>query len=409
MSVTSVLVPSDAFFTSGFKQQSWSYETISPTSTTAASAQQSSSSASSTSSSLPALTSSPPVPPAPAASSPSSSAQTSSLQSSGGNYAASASAAASNISSPMYINQPSILAGIVVGCIAILAAIAAAALFLFRRSRRRRNDTAGMARITSRDDMQGHEKRPWKADAEQAGSPTESTIDLRPPPWAERSPVPSTLPSYSFRISRPSRHSSTVRSSATWEDNSEIDVLATDGSSTIRTFSTYSEPTPTATTPTLTTSGSPLTATVGSLSPNATVNPFDHPGYTYPAGSSNATGSRHRPQLSIDTSGVVFEPRTRSRAEHLRDEYMRSQVALNPFDDSAAAGAEQPELYRSPAWSHGNRPSRTVTDAASPWVESGAVIGADGSAESERRGRSRMVMPPTYNKLFPSSGRQPIQ
>ncbi len=41
-------------------------------------------------------------------------------------------------------------------------------------------------------------------------------------------------------------------------------------------------------------------------------------------------GSRHRPQLSIDTSGVVFEPRTRSRAEHLRDEYMRSQVALNP-------------------------------------------------------------------------------
>lgn len=416
MSVTSSLVPSDVFSSSGFrKQSSWSDESIQPTSTAAVFAQSSSPSlSSSSSSSPPGPTSSPPVPPAPAAAGPSSAARSSAVQSStpqssGGNYAASASAAVSTMSSPVFIAQPAILASIIVASVAVFVAIATAAFLLIRRSRRRRTNTAGMARITSRDDRQGDEKRPWKADAEQPRSPSESAMGLRPPSWAERSSVPSTLPSYSSRASRPSRPS-TARSSATWEDNSEIDVLATDGSSTIRTFSTYSEPTPTATTPTLTNSGSPLTATVGSLSPNTTVNTFDDPGYTYPVGSSNASAPRHRPQLSIDTSGVVFEPRTRSRAEHLRDEYMRSQVALNPFDDSAAAAAapQYTDLYRSPAWSHGNQPSRTINDVTSPWAETGAVIGADGSADLERRGRSRMVMPPTYSKLFPSSGPQPM-
>ncbi len=132
MSVTSVLVPSDAFFTSGFQQQSWSYETVSPTSATAAFAQLSSSSVSLTSSSLPAPTSTPPVPPAPAATFPSSSAQTSFPKSSVGNYAASASAAASISRAPCTsINLPSSL---VSSSAAIdLTAIAAAAFFLSRR------------------------------------------------------------------------------------------------------------------------------------------------------------------------------------------------------------------------------------------------------------------------------------
>lgn len=397
-------------------------------------------------------TSTQPAPPPATAPTPSSNVSSAGLGSaisstSIGNYAASSRPSSMSSPSPSSSasslwTQPAVLAGIVVGCVALVAGGCVVAFLLVRRSRRRQRDTKGMVRIDSRDDEKGsgHTStvrsppgigwaNPWDPStplSTQSSGPFGDPVVPRYTPtraFSRRLPedilpspqvsIPATLPSYTSRATPASRRGTAIhRDSSVWEDGSEIDVLATDGSSTIRTISTYTEATPT-----MTDGSSPINTLVGTGSP-ASANPFDHPGYTYPVGSSNAVRSA-RPQLFIDTTGTSL-PRhpaaaqfnevppthlhARSRAETLRDEYMRSQLALNPFEDSAAVDAAA-DPHRSPAWSHGNRLARHGPGMESPGIAS-AVTHDDREAGDETgRGRTRMVAPPIYSKLFPTSDR----
>lgn len=214
-----------------------------------------------------------------------------------------------------------------------------------------------------------------------------------PPPLARYSRIiPSRAPALPPRNGQPptlaqlrSNRLSTVSSS--WADDSEIDALATDGSTIARTISTHSV-------------SSRLSE--GTAIGSASDNPFDHPAYTLMTGTSRRTRTTNTGSGTLISSG-------RTTTDILSPTYDPFSDSNTPLIDHTMV--DSPISPISPA--HLNSTSRSGLDEMFGGdLERGATIiqHIDGGRalpqraalpEPDRLGDGEVHIPPTYMELYP--------
>jgi len=302
------------------------------------------------------------------------------------------------------------IAGTLVGIFALCAI--ATGVVCYKRRKAFRREGRGRKRLD--DPAPEYEKDHPDGTAQNEGM----DVTPLPPPLTRYSRVPP-LPGLTSGQRTPRSFRSSVAASSAWADDSELDAIATDGSSYARTLSSYS----------ISSVQSDQTATTDHA------NPFDHPAYTLMPARRLAMQSQGRtltptpvstsaetanldpfadplspaspldPTATHTSSGSAFSPAATSApgtasAYGLGSATSSDDTIISPISTLSPAVLRPPNSHMDDLFSHSS-PKLAHTTFIHHVDAGRASLARPTAAEPERLGRGEVHIPPTYMEMYP--------
>lgn len=249
--------------------------------------------------------------------------------------------------------------------------------------------TSGTRRSLTRDEL--YDVVPLPPPLARYSRIVHSSSRRSPPVLPPRNGLPPTLAQLQSH-----RHS-TVSSS--WADDSELDALATDGSTIARTISTHSVSS---------------RISEGTVTGTSLDNPFDHPAYTFMSGqsrrtrstpttsstlvSSSRTGTGTGTGIGMDILSPIHDPFSDAHTASMNQSPIESPISsISPAHLASHSRSNLDDMFGSPSVGELERGATIIQH-----IDGGRALPQRAALpEPDRLGDGEVHIPPTYMELYP--------